>query len=62
MPGWFSAKAIFGNVKQMRGYSMALSTDGHLITQVADLTSGDSMQVRFRDGTAKTTVKSVISQ
>ncbi len=45
-----------------RGYSMTVSSDGQLITQVADLAPGDSMQVRFRDGTAQTTVESVTSQ
>jgi len=45
-----------------RGYSMALGTDGQLIPHVANLTPGDSMQIRFRDGTAKTTVESVTSQ
>jgi len=44
-----------------RGYSMALTADGQLITHVAQLAPGDNMQVRFRDGRANTTVKSVVS-
>ncbi len=44
-----------------RGYSMALSPDGQLITRVAGLEPGDNMQIRFRDGTANTTVDSVDS-
>jgi len=42
-----------------RGYSMAMTSDGELITHAASLTPGDSMQIHFRDGTAKTTVDSV---
>ena len=44
-----------------RGYSMALSPEGQLITRVAGLRPGDGMQIRFRDGTANTTVNSVDS-
>jgi exodeoxyribonuclease VII large subunit len=40
-----------------RGYSMSYTTDGRLITHVTELVPGDAMHVRFRDGTAKTTVE-----
>lgn len=42
-----------------RGYSMSYTTDGRLITHATELATGDTMHVRFRDGTAKTTVESV---
>jgi len=42
-----------------RGYSMALGSDGRLITRVAELTPGDMVQMRFRDGTASTTVDAI---
>jgi len=44
-----------------RGYSMSLASDGQLITHAAQLVRGDTMHVRFRDGTARTTVESVES-
>jgi exodeoxyribonuclease VII large subunit len=42
-----------------RGYSMTYTTDGRLITRATELVPGDAMHVRFRDGTAITTVESV---
>ena len=42
-----------------RGYSMAIAADGRLITHAAGLSSGERMQVRFRDGAVDTTVDSV---
>lgn len=42
-----------------RGYSMSYATDGRLITHATELVPGDAMHVRFRDGTARTTVESV---
>ncbi|MFQ5345586.1 MAG: exodeoxyribonuclease VII large subunit [Mariprofundus sp.] len=42
-----------------RGYNMSFTTDGRLITNVTALTQGDDILVRFHDGTAKTTVKSI---
>jgi exodeoxyribonuclease VII large subunit len=42
-----------------RGYSMALDANGQLITSIDRLATGDKMQVRFRDGTASTTVDAV---
>jgi len=45
-----------------RGYSMAFTEGGRLITHAAGLAPGDNMQVRFRDGAVKTTVESATSQ
>lgn len=42
-----------------RGYSMSYAGDGRLITHVSGLLPGESMQVRFRDGSATTTIESV---
>ncbi|MDQ7001002.1 MAG: exodeoxyribonuclease VII large subunit [Mariprofundus sp.] len=42
-----------------RGYNMSYTADGRLITHVSELTTGDSLFVHFRDGTATTTVKSI---
>ena len=42
-----------------RGYSLNYAADGQLITRVAQLAEGDTMQVRFRDGTANTRVESI---
>ncbi len=42
-----------------RGYNMSYTADGRLITHVTELAQGKDMFVRFRDGTAKTTVKSI---
>ena len=42
-----------------RGYSMSYAANGQLITRAAGLVPGDAMHVRFRDGTATTTVESV---
>jgi len=42
-----------------RGYSMALTPDGRLITHAAGLSPGERMQVRFRDGKVETTVNAV---
>jgi exodeoxyribonuclease VII large subunit len=42
-----------------RGYSMALGSDGRLITRVSELTPGDKVRMRFRDGTASTTVDAI---
>ncbi len=41
-----------------RGYNMSFSADGRVITQAAELKPGDSMQVRFRDGTVQSKVTS----
>jgi len=43
-----------------RGYSMAQGRDGRLITGVTQLAPGDTMQVRFHDGTAATTIDTVV--
>jgi len=42
-----------------RGYSMALTPDGRLITGVAGLNAGDRLQLRFRDGAADATIDAV---
>jgi len=42
-----------------RGYNMSYTTDGRVITHVTALSAGDRLLVRFRDGTATTTVKSI---
>ncbi len=42
-----------------RGYSMAIGSDGGLITHAAGLSPGERMQVRFRDGAVNTTVDAV---
>ncbi|MDQ6997558.1 MAG: exodeoxyribonuclease VII large subunit [Mariprofundus sp.] len=39
-----------------RGYNMSFSADGRVITQASDLQAGDSMQVRFRDGSVQSKV------
>jgi len=41
-----------------RGYNMSFSADGRVITQASELQPGDSMQVRFRDGTVQSKVTS----
>ena len=41
-----------------RGYNMSFSADGRVITQASELKPGDSMQVRFRDGTVHSKVTS----
>jgi len=41
-----------------RGYNISYSADGQIITQAAQVSSGDSMQVRFRDGTVHAKVTS----
>ena len=40
-----------------RGYSLARRPDGHVITQAAELRTGDELQVRFRDGEVRTRVE-----
>jgi len=39
-----------------RGYNMSFSHDGRLITQAASVKAGETMQVRFRDGTVQSKV------
>ncbi|RLL50567.1 exodeoxyribonuclease VII large subunit [Mariprofundus sp. EBB-1] len=39
-----------------RGYNMSFSADGRVITQASELQAGDSMQVRFRDGSVQSKV------
>ncbi len=42
-----------------RGYSLNYASDGTLITRVAQLAEGETMQVRFRDGSANTRIESI---
>ena len=41
-----------------RGYNISYAANGRVITQASDVSQGDTMQVRFRDGTVNTTVTS----
>ena len=41
-----------------RGYNMSYAADGRVITKASELQPGDSMQVRFRDGTVQSKVTS----
>jgi len=42
-----------------RGYTLAYSADGQLLTRAAQLHAGDTMQVQFHDGHAATRIESV---
>lgn len=42
-----------------RGYAMITDDDGQLVPSVVSLTPGTTLQINFKDGTAKTTVVSI---